>query len=375
MALQTGPFIDQAPMSMMSVSRQSQSQAASRKPKKGALAIGAVFAIIIVLATGGYVTWKQLKGPSVVLYQVGSKQSVDVSAGGGGITYPLQQLDISYPVSERVVNVDVKVGDHVTPNQALIGLDPTQLNAQITQAANDVASAQAYLNTVQNTGNAVTIAQAQQNYQNAQNRYNALVAQSSSTTLKNGNLISPMNGVVTAVNVNPNEVFAANTVLVTIMDQSSVIVHAKIPLSELGQVSVGSAAIVNPSAAPSVNLQGTVTSVVPVADPQTDTFEALVQVKNPQQVLLPGTSAFVSIHGKAQGYALPRAAVLNADQTNATVFVVRNQHAYMQTVHVVGRTTDQVVVDNGVATGDPLVTVGVDQLQNGELVDVTGIQQ
>src|SRR5438105_15299975 len=93
-----------------------------------------------------------------------------------------------------------------------------------------------------------------------------------------------MRGVVTAVNINPNEVFAPNTILLTIMDQSTVIVYAKIPLSNLGQVHLGLPAVVTPSALPDASFQGTVISVIAQADPQTDTFEAQVKVHNPQQM-------------------------------------------------------------------------------------------
>ncbi len=346
----------------------------SRRPRS-ALIRGALFTVIILLAAGGLVTWQLIKGtPDVGLYRVGSRQLVNEYAGGGGTTYPRQQLDISYPVPERVLVVHVKAGDQVVPNQPLLQLDPSQINAQISQAANDVAAAQAYLNSVSALYNPQAIAQARQAYQVAVNRYNSLVAQASSPTFHNGNIISPLRGIVTAVNISPDEVFAADTVLITIMNQSSVIVHAKIPLSHLGQVHVGLPAAVTPSALPDVNLQGTVISVVPVSDPQTDTFEADVQVTNPQQMLLPGMSAFVRIHGQVQAFALPRSSVLNPDQ-GATVFVVQDQYTFMRRVHVVGRSADKIFVDTGVSPGDTIVLVGIDKVQDGQQVNVTGIER
>src|SRR6266702_2145040 len=341
----------------------------SRRPKR-ALTIGALLVLIILLGASGLAMWKLIKGvPNVGLYQVGAKKLVDEYAGGGGIVFTRSQR--GYELSHCV---RVKAGDQVVPNQALIQLDPTQINAQIAQAADDVAAAQAYLNSVSGLNNPITIAQAQQAYQLAQNRYNSLVAQAASPTLNKGNIISPMRGVVTAVNINPNEVFAPNTILLTIMDQSTVIVHAKIPLSNLGQVRLGLLVVVTPSALPDTSFQGTVTSVIPQADPQTDTFEVQVEVKNPQQMLLPGMSAFVRIQGKSQGFVLPRAAVLNPDQ-DAIVFIVRNQHAYMQRVHVVGRSVDTIFVDAGVSPNDTIVLVGIDQLHDGQQVNVTTIER
>jgi len=346
------------------------SQGLNGKSKRSVI-IGSVLGLLILLGGIAFAAWWFLikSTPDVTLYQVGS-QNTTQDIGGGGIIFPRQQLDISYPVAERVVSVLVKAGDQVTPNQPLIQLDASQLNVQIQQAANDVAAAQAFLNSVSASGTAVNIAQAQQQYDLAKNRYNALVAQSSSAFLHNGKLIAPMSGVVTAVNVNPGSVFAADVPLLTIMDESILIVHAKIPLSNLGQVDLGQQATVTPSALPGISLQGTVSAIIPQADPQTDTFEVWVKVVNTNKMLLPGMSAFVHIQtaGKA-ALAVPRLAVLDAEG-NASVFVVRDQHAHQQHVQVTGRSEDTVFIGGGLAAGDNVVLVGLDTLQDGQLVRV-----
>ncbi len=257
------------------------------------LLIGSLLVLSILLGGVVFAMWLWWL-PDVTLYQVGS-QNVNQGIGGGGIVFPRQQLDISYPTSELVKAVLVKAGDQVTSKQPLLQLDASQLNIQIQQAAADMAAAQAALYSVAASGTAPQIAQAQQAYQIAKNRYNAMVAQAQSPTLRNGNLISPMSGVVTAVNVNPGEVVAANVPLITIMDESTLIVHAKIPLSNLGQVHLGQRATVTPSALPSLTMQGTVSSIIPQADPQTDTFEVWVSVTNTNRMLLPGMSAFVHL--------------------------------------------------------------------------------
>lgn len=366
------------------VSLPQNSSRASRpvsQKKKLVVIIGSVICLVVLLSvTVFYVSSDSLApwslraqaGPDVTLYRV-SLQNVTQYVGGGGIIFPRQQLDLSFPVDERVISVLVKPGDEVHPQQALIQLDPSQLNAQITQAANDVAAAQAYLNTVSATGNPIAIAQAQQAYNIAQDKYNALVAETSSPTLQNGSLISPMNGIVTAVNINPGEVFTANTPLLTIMDESTVIVHMKAPLANFEQVHLGQHAIVTPSALPDLNFNGIVKSIIPQANPQTGTFEVWVEVVNSEKVLLPGMSAFVRIQGEGTALVVPRLAVLNPEQ-EAEVFVVRDQHAYLQHVQIMGRSPDSIYIDAGLSPGDKVVLVGLDKLQNGQKVHVTNIE-
>jgi len=336
--------------------------------------VGSIVAAVLIL--GG--TWLGLRlvsnTPGVTLYNVGT-QNASQYVGGGGIIYPQQQLDISYPVPERVVTVNVKPGDTVKLNQAIIGLDPAQLNAQIKEASDEVNAAQAYLNSVTSGGNSVAIAQAQEQFNLAQSRYNSLVAQADSPLLHNGNLIAPLAGVITAVNINPGEVFAANTPLITIMDESTVIVRVNIPLTSLGQVHVGQSAQVTPSALSNLNVSGTVISVIPQADPQTDTFQVWVAVKNPDKTLLPGMSAFVRIQNTSARsmIAVPRMAVLDPVH-EALVFVVRNMHAYIVHVHIVARTLNMLYVDSGLQVGAQVVLVGQYRLRDGQVIHVAHVE-
>lgn len=341
-----------------------------KRKRRWTVTIGAAICLLVLLgAFGLYETTQGLS--NVTVYQAGV-QNVSQSIGGGGIVFPLQKMDISYPNAERVTDVFVKAGDQVTAKQPLVQLDTGPLNAEIAQAADDLAAAQVYYNDVSASGNPVTIAQAKQAYNLAKDKYDALVAQTSSST-QNGALISPINGVVVAVDVNPGEVIAGNTPLLTIEDESKVIVHVKVPLSDLQQVRIGQTAVVTPSALPNLNFSGTVTAIIPQADPQTDTFEVWVQVVNTDKTLLPGMSTFVRIENASKAMVLPRLAVLNPDR-ESVVFVVRNQHAYIQHVHVVGRSANAVFVDSGISSGDKVVIVGTNTLQNGQEVHIKHIE-
>ena len=148
----------------------------SRQPvlKKKTILIASITSLLIVVLCFIWISVKAAV-PDVTLYQVG-EQNVTQYSGGGGIVFPRQQFTLSYPVVKYALDVLVKAGDQVSLNQPLLKLDPTRLNAQITQMSDDVAAAQAYLSSVSTTGNAASIAQAQQQYTLAKSKYNALVA-------------------------------------------------------------------------------------------------------------------------------------------------------------------------------------------------------
>ena len=332
------------------------------------------WSVVGLLVASGVLVWLYLRNstPTVTLYRA-TVQDVKLYTGGGGTVFPQLQINLSYPLTEHITDVYVKPGDKVKANQQLGKIDLSQLNAQITQAANDVASAQVYLQSVRVSGNLTTIAQAQDSYNVAQDRYNALTAQASSPTLQNGALIAPVDGVVTQVNANPGEVFPANTPLITIMDESAVTVHIKVPITDFSSVNLNQTALVNPSALPDLTVKGMVTNIIPQADPQTDTFEVWVGVDNKAGKLLSGMNSFVRLERDVHAIIVPRLAILNISQY-PKVFVFRNQRAYLRQVQIGGFSEDSVVISGGLSSGDTVIMLGQYQLQDGQAVNVQTIE-
>lgn len=343
-------------------------RAFKRMPTRLKIMAGIMAGLLIASAVVLVIWYKHLPLNSVV-YQLKNEQQVSQDIGGGGLVFPHQQLDLSYPATGRVLALMVKAGDQVEPNQPLLKLDPSQIDVAVNQASSAVSIAQSYLNSISTTGNQIQIAQAQKNLQIAQGRYNALVSQTFSSTFRDGLLLSPLKGIVSNVNVSVGEVFTSGTVLITVVDMSSVVVHARIPLANLSQVHVGLPALVMPSALPDVSINGVVTSILPQADPQTDTFEADITITQPQQQILSGMSAFVRIQVPVDAYVVPRLVVLNPDR-ESVVFVVRNGHAYLQYVQVIGRSVNNLYITGNLMPGNDVVINPLYSLSDGQAVTV-----
>ena len=110
--------------------------------------VGVLLSILLVLGLIGMALYTSFAFQNVTAFQVGARQAVPIYIGGGGIVYPRQQIPVSYAAAGRVIDVIAKVGDQVKANQPLLQLDQSQVNSQINLAANDVAAAQSYLNSV-----------------------------------------------------------------------------------------------------------------------------------------------------------------------------------------------------------------------------------
>jgi multidrug efflux pump subunit AcrA (membrane-fusion protein) len=130
------------------------------------IVLGAFLAGAVTLATVSVGTPKAAKAaPTTAAVQRGSVQQT-VSATGN--LAPLTDLAVNFNVSGKVTDIQVSVGQHVTPGQVLAHLDPTSAHVALGGALAQLSSAQAKLQqdlagatAQQKSQDAVSLAQAQ----------------------------------------------------------------------------------------------------------------------------------------------------------------------------------------------------------------------
>jgi RND family efflux transporter MFP subunit len=121
---------------------------------------------------------------------------------------------------------------------------------------------------------------------------------------------------------------------------------------------------------PELTVEGVVREVSPVADPMTRTYTVKVTLKNP----LPQIRFGMSIGGRLKGpaalaVALPLSAVFEKNGSPA-VWVLDQQSSSLslRPIAVARYEANTVVVGSGLATGDIVVTAGVNTLTAGQKV-------
>jgi HlyD family secretion protein len=328
------------------------------------------------------------------------------------ILFSVNQANITAKISAPVKAFNVNRGDHVKAGQVLGVLEDRDLTAQAAyttatgaQMPEDLIRAQADLKSQQQTVEAatkvyesrvelqkqgalaqklvedakVTQVQAQALLENARQhlksletvgrteqvkslqaqldaakaRYEAAAAQLSYTEVR-----SPISGVVSDRPLYAGEMAQSGTAIIAVMDISSVIARANIPVKEAGDVRAGRSATIT---GPGGELQGRVTVVSPAVDPNTTTVEVWIQAANPGEKLKPGTSVHVAISAQdiKNAIVVPVAALLTFDEGGEKVMVVGSDSlAHEHKVEVGVREGGKVQILSGVAEGDDVITVG-----------------
>jgi len=225
----------------------------------------------------------------------------------------------------------------------------------LTQARNTYELAQQHLNSLLKTSRAQELKSAQGQLAAAKGKYQSAQAQLSYSDIR-----SPISGVVTDRPLYPGEMATAGTPLLTVMDLSHVIAKAHIPQTEAALLKVGDAAQIDASGL-SEPLPGKVAVVSPALDPNSTTVEVWVDARNPRQALKPGTSVRISMLAQTIPDALtvPAIAVLTESDGTTSVMVIGNDgRAHQRDVKTGVRQDNQVQIVSGLKAGERVVTMG-----------------
>jgi multidrug efflux pump subunit AcrA (membrane-fusion protein) len=221
------------------------------------------------------------------------------------------------------------------------------------QAQSQLENARQHLKSLETVGRTEQVKNMQAQLDAAKARYDNAAAQLSYAEIR-----SPISGVVSDRPLYAGEMAQSGTPIVSVVQITSVIARANIPVKEASDIKVGMPARMTGAGG---ELSGRVTVVSPAVDPNTTTVEVWVQAGNPGEKLKPGTSVHVAIEAQdiKDAIVVPAAALLAFDEGGEKVMVVGTDSlAHEHKVEVGVREGDKVQILSGVAEGEQVITVG-----------------
>lgn len=106
---------------------------------------------------------------------------------------------------------------------------------------------------------------------------------------------APFSGIITDIQVAPQENVSAGASLFTLVNIDRIQVNAKVLESEVGKMRVGREVDLKFSAYPDRVFKGQVKAISPIVDPEDKTCNVIIGVQNPDEELKPGMHAEVEI--------------------------------------------------------------------------------
>lgn len=280
-----------------------------------------------------------------------------------------EQANVVAKISERVTSVNVAVGLRVRKGQMTVGLDKGGTSSQFYQAEAGWKNAGKTLERMKSLYSEGAVAL--QVLDGAQTAYD--VAKANFDAARSAvELLSPIGGTVTAVNVSPGDLTTPGQVLVTVANIGRMKVIFSLNESDVTNVSLGHEAEIYSEARPGLKVGGRIVQLSKSADVRSRSFEVKALFPNaPDLWFKPGMFVKVTLHISPPGEVLSvPASAVQTDGTTQRVFVVRNGRSYLVPV-VVGVTDgERTAVLQGLAEHDTVATTGANNLRDSSRVTV-----
>jgi HlyD family secretion protein len=271
--------------------------------------------------------------------------SVSVSISATGTLRALSTVDVGSQVSGQVLSVEVDFNDRVERGQVIARIDPANFQTRLTQTEADLASARAGLVEAQSamklaeaelkrkrdvearkliSASELDIAQAARDQAAARVGSAQAAVKQRAAAVEDAQLDvdytvirSPVDGVILLRSVEPGQTVAASfqtPVLFRIAeDLTRMQIDLSIDESDVGQIREGLPVQFTVDAFPNRNFSGTVYQVRLSATNLANvvTYPVVVEVANPDLVLLPGmtANAEIEITSRADALRVPNAAL------------------------------------------------------------------
>lgn len=308
-----------------------------------------------------------------------------------GILQPIQAVDIAAEVSGTVEKIVKELGQTVTVRDTLAFIDDKVAHSQYQQACAQVLTAQNNLEI------------ARMNLQSDQELYdhedislialeNAKLAVKSAEAdllsaraglelaaknFRDTRIMSPIDGQISRRYIELGSMVSPGSPTYRIVDLATMKVAVGVPQAMIPNITTGAAANVIVSALGNRTFFGQVRYISPQADETTGTFPVEVHLPNSgDQKLKAGMTARVSLTTLQQeaNLVVPDYAVVARDNASF-VYIVNGPTARMAEISIGETFGAYVVVTAGLAEGDTIVTVGMNNLGVATQVRVENIQE
>ena len=309
------------------------------------------------------------------------------SMGFAGTIEPRYQSDLGFRVLGRIINRDVKVGEHVEKGQRLAALDPLAFELAVQTAQAELASATAHLKNA-TASEARKRALRGNNFVSKEEFGAARQARESAAAgvtraranldkaeeqLAYAELRAPFGGVVTALKAEPGQVVQPGETIITVARPD--VREAVIDLPEVFGRDLGPMARfdINLQLDPSVRAAGLVREIAPQADPATRTRRVKITLVDPPESFRLGTTVTATLTMQsALAVQLPLTALVEqGGRTRVWVVDPATGTVSTQDVTVAARDGSNIRIADGLTPGTRVVAAGVSSLTHGQAVKIS----
>lgn len=308
-------------------------------------------------------------GPQPVEVQAVALRDWQDSLRALGTVHAREAVTVTAKVSETVQAVHFESGQEVAKGAPLVTLTGQQQQAALASAQAQARDADAQYQRLEQLAGQQLVARSALDTARATRDAAQAQAAQIRANLADRVIRAPFAGVLGIRQVSPGALVTPGTAIATLDDISRVFVDFPVPETELAGVAPGQALEGRASAWPGRSFAGRVATVSARLEAATRAATVRGEFANPERLLKPGMLVDVAlVRATRPALVVPELAV---QQVGTETFVWRvNGDGSVEKADVVvgGRIPGWVMLKEGVAAGDRIVTQGTGKLQPGAKV-------
>lgn len=306
-------------------------------------------------------------------------------------------VNISPKISEKVVSLNIKIGDRVSKGQVLFTQDTASVSKRIESLSTGVSVAQAQL---KQTMERIDTAKA--DYQRMKTLYEQgaiskkelegyelsasdtnieiakLAVKQAQDNLSQANLdfrdavvTTPISGIVTSVDIEQGELASPAKPVITITNMDEVIAKAELSEYLVNQIDKSKPVDVLIESADNKHFQGKITSFIPAAQEGKYSYPIEIKISNPKFELKPGMFVKLGIITKEKNnvITIPSESVLTKEG-KTFVYLVENFKAIKREVKLGLDDSNQVEIIDGIKENEIVIVKGQNYVEENKKVKI-----
>lgn len=316
-----------------------------------------------------------------------------------GALKPKEQVDVTPKTAGRVIRLLVNVGDAVRKDTLIAELEDDELQQQVSRAKASVNVAGASLsqreaelaNAKLNLARAETllkdgliprqqfetektsvqVLEAQVELARAQQKQAEAELRELGIRLEQTKIFAPINGQVSARNVDVGALVGPSTPVVRIVNIATLVTSTSVPESDVAKMRPGTNATVRVDAMPDQPFSGRVARISPVLDPSTRAATVEIEIPNPGMQLRAEMFVRVemNLESSREGVLIPRESLVYRGDSSG-VYVVEKGKQTFRFIET-GLTQDEAVeVLSNLEPGTVIVAKGASMLREGDVMKI-----
>jgi membrane fusion protein, multidrug efflux system len=288
---------------------------------------------------------------------------------------PLEQVELSSPVSGNVLEIYFQEGQQVKRGQLLVKIDDRAWIAQRRGLEARLSSAESDLNRGQSL---LEIEGAsQEDVDRLQSEVTNIQAQIEElqVMINLANVRAPFSGRVGMRNFSTGAFLAQGQIITRLVQTNKVRIDFTLPARYSSLIKEGQEITVKPSAS-NDTARAKVYAISPMLDVATRSLQVRAMLDNDDNLFMPGDFATVTIDVDQLQDALLVPSESIIPELNAhVVYKVENGRAKRQEVEVGIRTENSVHITRGIVEGDTVLVTGLLQIEDGDQVVISEMRE